>query len=98
MTGLLRWISVYKPKRELNHGGESNRSSEWRLKDRDENRKCASKVDENIEDIKVGNQLEALLLDTAKSVIGQTTGKGADNEKDEGGGMKKCRRLSTKRD
>ena len=49
----------------------------WRLKDRDENRKFASKVEENIEDIKEWNQLEALLLDTAKSVLGQTTGKGA---------------------
>ena len=47
----------------------------WRLKDRDEYRKFASKVDENIEDIKEWNQLEALLLDTAKSVLGQTTGK-----------------------
>ena len=52
----------------------------WRLKDRDENRKCASKVEENIKDIKEWNQLEALLLDTAKSVLGQTTGKGAYNE------------------
>ena len=34
----------------------------WRLKDQDENRKFASKVEENIEDIK--NQLEVLLLDT----------------------------------
>ena len=54
----------------------------WRLKDRDENRKFASKVEENIEDIKEWNQLEALLLDTAKSVLGQTTGKGAYNEKE----------------
>ena len=54
----------------------------WRLKDRDENRKFASKVEENIEDIKEWNQLEALLLDTAKSVFGQTTGKGAYNEKE----------------
>ena len=42
----------------------------------------ASKVEENIEDIKEWNQLEALLLDTAKSVLGQTTGKGAYNEKE----------------
>ena len=54
----------------------------WRLKDRDENRKFASKVEENIEDIKEWNQLEALLLDTAKSVLGQTTGKGAYSEKE----------------
>ena len=54
----------------------------WRLKDRDENRKFASKVEENIEYIKEWNQLEALLLDTAKSVLGQTTGKGAYNEKE----------------
>ena len=54
----------------------------WRLKDRDENRKFASKEEENIEDIKEWNQLEALLLDTAKSVLGQTTGKGAYNEKE----------------
>ena len=54
----------------------------WRLKDRDENKKFASKVEENIEDIKEWNQLEALLLDTAKSVLGQTSGKGAYNEKE----------------
>ena len=52
----------------------------WRLKDRDENRKFASKVEEKIKDIKEWNQLEALMLDTAKSVLGQTTGKGAYNE------------------
>ena len=52
----------------------------WILKDRDENRKFASKVEEIIEDIKEWNQLLALLLDTAKSVLGQTTGKGAYNE------------------
>ena len=54
----------------------------WRLKDRDENRKFASKVEEKINDGKECNQLEALLLDTAKSVLGQTTGKGAYNEKE----------------
>ena len=54
----------------------------WRLKDRDENRIFASKVEENIKDIKDWNQLVALLLDTAKSVLGQTTGKGAYNEKE----------------
>ena len=54
----------------------------WRLKDRDENRKFASKVEENINDIKEWHPLEALLLDTAKSVLGQTTGKGAYNEKE----------------
>ena len=54
----------------------------WRLRDRDENRKFASTVEENIEDIKEWNQLEALLLDTANSVLGQTTGKGAYNEKE----------------
>ena len=32
--------------------------------------------------IKEWNQLEALLLDTANSVLGQTTGKGAYNEKE----------------
>ena len=32
--------------------------------------------------VKEWNQLEALLLDTAKSVLGQTTGKGAYNEKE----------------
>ena len=53
----------------------------WRLKDRDENRTFASKVEENIDDIKEWNQLEALLLDTAKSVLGQTTGNGAYDEK-----------------
>ena len=53
----------------------------WRLKDRDENRKFASRVEEKIDDFKQWYQLEALLLDTAKSVIGQTTGKGAYNEK-----------------
>ena len=53
----------------------------WRLKDRDENRTFASKVEENIDDIKEWNQLEALLLDTAKSVVGQTTGNGAYDEK-----------------
>ena len=45
----------------------------WRLKDRDENRKFASRVEEQINDVKEWNQLEALLLDTAKSVLGQTT-------------------------
>ena len=54
----------------------------WRLKDRDENRKFASKVEEKIKDINEWNQLEALLLDTVKSVLGQTTGKGAYNEKE----------------
>ena len=54
----------------------------WRLKERDENRKFASKVEEKMKDIKDWNQLEALLLDTAKSVLGQTTGKGAYNEKE----------------
>ena len=55
----------------------------WRLKDRDENRKFASKVEEKMKDIiKDWNQLEALLLDTGKSVLGQATGKGAYNEKE----------------
>ena len=54
----------------------------WRLKDRDENRKFASKVEDKIKDIKDWNQLEALLLDTAKNVLGETTGKGSDNEKE----------------
>ena len=54
----------------------------WRLKDRDENREFASKVEENIKDINDWNQLEALLLDTAKSILGETTGKGAYNEKE----------------
>ena len=53
----------------------------WSLKDPDENRKFASKVEENINDIKEWNQLEALLLDTAKSVLGETAGKQAYNEK-----------------
>ena len=53
----------------------------WRLKDRDENRKFASRVEEKINGVKEWNQLEALLLDTAKSVLGQTTGKRAYNEK-----------------
>ena len=35
-----------------------------------------------IKDNKEWNQLEAILLDTAKSVLGQTTGKGAYNEKE----------------
>ena len=35
-----------------------------------------------MKDIKDWNQLEALLLDTAKSVLGETTGKGAYNEKE----------------
>ena len=54
----------------------------WRLKDQDRNRKCASKVEEKIKDIKDWNQLEALLLDTAKSVLGQNTGKGQERIKD----------------
>ena len=61
---------------------EEKQNKCWRLKDRDENRKFASKVEENIEDIKEWNQLEELLLDTAKSVLGQTTGKGAYNDKE----------------
>ena len=44
--------------------------------------KFASKVEEKIKDIKEWNQLEALLLDTAKSFLGETTGKGANNEKE----------------
>ena len=52
----------------------------WRLKDRDENRKVASRVEEKINDVKEWNQREALLLNTARSVLGQTTGKGAYNE------------------
>ena len=40
----------------------------WRLKDRDENRKFASRVEEKTNDVKEWNQLEALLLDTVKSV------------------------------
>ena len=54
----------------------------WRLKDRDENRKVASRVEDKINYVKEWNQLEALLLDTARSVLGQTTGKGAYNEKE----------------
>ena len=54
----------------------------WRLKDRDENRKVVSRVEEKINDVKEWNQLEALLLDTAMSVLGQTTWKGAYNEKE----------------
>ena len=54
----------------------------WQLKDRDENRKVASRVEEKIKDVKEWNQLEALLLDTAKSILEQTTGKGAYNEKE----------------
>ena len=45
-------------------------------------KKFASKVGEKIKGIKEWNQLEALLLDTAKSILGQTTGKGAYNEKE----------------
>ena len=52
----------------------------WRLNDRDENRKFASKVEETIKYIKEWNQLESLLLDTARSVLGETTGKGAYKE------------------
>ena len=48
----------------------------WRLKYRNKNRKVASKVEEKI---KVP---EALLFHTAKSVLGQTTGKGAYTEKE----------------
>ena len=41
----------------------------WRrLKDRDENRRFASKVEEKTKDIKDWDQLEALRLDTAKMV------------------------------
>ena len=54
----------------------------WRLKDRDENRKFASRVEENTNDVNEWNQLDVLLLDTAKSVLGQRTGKGAYNEKE----------------
>ena len=54
----------------------------WRLKDRDEIRKLASRLEVKINDVEEWNQLEALLLDTAKSVLGQTTGKGAYNEKE----------------
>ena len=54
----------------------------WRLKDRDENRKFASRLEEKINDVTEWNQQEALLLDTAKSVFGQTTGNGACNEKE----------------
>ena len=54
----------------------------WRLKDSDENRKFASKVEEKINDIKEWSQLETLLLDTARSVLGETTEKGAFNEKE----------------
>ena len=54
----------------------------WRLKDRDENRKFASRLEEHINDVEEWNQLEALLFDTAKSVLGQTTRKGAYNEKE----------------
>ena len=54
----------------------------WRLKDRDENRKFASRLEEKINDVTEWNQQEALLLDTAKSVFGQTTGNGAYNEKE----------------
>ena len=69
-------------KKRVKTRGRKQQIKWWRLKDRDENRKFASKVEENIEDIKEWNQLEALLLDTAKSVLGQTTGKGAYNEKE----------------
>ena len=54
----------------------------WRLKARYENRKCAARVEEKIKDVNDWNQLEALLLDTAKSVLGQTTGKGAYNDQE----------------
>ena len=54
----------------------------WRLKDRDENRKFASKVEEKIKDIKDWNQLEALLLDTAKSVL-QESKEGSSQNKGE---------------
>ena len=65
-----------KPRRRKQH-------IKWlRLKDRDENRKFASRVEEKTKDVKEWNQLEALLLDTAKSVLGQTTGKGAYSEKE----------------
>ena len=54
----------------------------WKLKDRDENRKFASRVEEKIKDVKESNQLEALLLDTAKRVLGQTTRRGAYNDRE----------------
>ena len=54
----------------------------WRLKDRDENRKIASKVEEKIKHIKEWNQLDELLFYTTKNVLGQTTGKGAYIEKE----------------
>ena len=41
----------------------------WRLKDRDENGKFASRVEEKINDVQEWNQLEAVLLDTANSVL-----------------------------
>ncbi len=47
-----------------------------------ENWKFASKVEEKIKDIKVWDHLEALLLDTAKSVLEQTSGKCGYNEKE----------------
>ena len=63
--------------------GRRQQQIKWRrLKDRDENRKFASRVEEKVNDVKEWNQLEALLLDTAKSILGQTTGKGAYNEKE----------------
>ena len=54
----------------------------WRLKDRDENKKVASMVEETIKDIKDWNQQETLLSNTAKSVLGETAGKGAYNKKE----------------
>ena len=70
----------------------------WRLKDRDENKKFASRLEEKINDVEEWNQLEAILLDTAKSVLGQTTGNEPTMRKKRGGGMRKYRRMSKKRD
>ena len=69
-------------KKRVKPGGRKQQIKWWRLKDRDENRKSASRVEEKVNDVKEWNQLEALLLDTAKIVLGQTTGKGAYSEKE----------------
>ena len=45
-------------------------------------RKFASNIKEKTNDIEEWRQLEALLLDTAKSVLGETTGKETYNEKE----------------
>ena len=70
----------------------------WRRKDRDENRKFDSKVEENLKDIKDWDQLEAILLDTAKSILGETTGKELTTRNKHGGVMRMYRMLSRNRD